>query len=84
MIILNTDFCTFSRYILLSIENRKNMEDTKAQYSVDESISESAEYVIKSDDSFNTAQLIALSNQIQSIKIYDVTSTQAFLDDDGY
>lgn len=60
------------------------MEDTKAQYSVDESIFESAD-ATKSDDSFNTAQLIALSDQIQSIKIYDVTSAQAFLDDDcGY
>lgn len=53
------------------------MKDTKTQYSVDEA------YVTKSDDNFNTVQLIALSDKIQSIKIYDVTSAQAFLDDDG-
>nr|WP_298889912.1 type II toxin-antitoxin system RelB/DinJ family antitoxin [uncultured Acinetobacter sp.] len=84
----------------------------RVQYSVDEAISESAEYIIKkvgltpasvfsmvmaeiaktgripvsnqiSDDDFNTAQLIALSHNIPSVKVSNTKSIQAFLEDDG-
>ena len=84
----------------------------RVQYSVDEAISESAEYIIKkvgltpasvfsmvmaeiaktgripvsnqvSDDDFNTAQLIALSHNIPSVKVSNTKSAQAFLNDDG-
>ncbi|MBF7691583.1 type II toxin-antitoxin system RelB/DinJ family antitoxin [Acinetobacter sp. SCC474] len=36
-----------------------------------------------SDDDFNTAQLIALSHNIPSVKVSNIKSAQAFLDDDG-
>lgn len=51
------------------------------QYSVDEAVSESAEYFIKSD--FNKVQLIALSYNIPSVKVSNIESAQAFLNDDG-
>jgi hypothetical protein len=36
-----------------------------------------------SDDDFNTAQLIALSHNIPSVKVSDTKSAQEFLNDDG-
>jgi len=36
-----------------------------------------------SDDDFNTAQLIALSHNIPSIKVSNTKSAQEFLNDDG-
>lgn len=36
-----------------------------------------------SDDDFSTAQFIALSHNIPSVKVSNTKSTQAFLDDDG-
>lgn len=82
------------------------------QYTVDQEIAESAEYIMAkvgltpaavmsmvyaeiartgkipvsnqvSDEDLSTAQLIALSHNLPSVKITDAKSASAFLEDDG-